>query len=175
MRQIAFLFCAACFGLISAAALADPKEDSLAGIARCPKNLDDRTYLDCLYGAVQPLRASLGLPPAPAAQQRLVPGPVVSPGPAPAAAQPRDSGFLAHMTGASSDLRMSAYSFDKRGFITVTFTNGEVWQQLPNDTSFAQLGARAANYAVFLTAEEGGTSRMNIKGEPGSFAMRRIR
>jgi hypothetical protein len=45
-------------------ALADPREDTQAGISRCVANRDNRAYLDCIYGAVQPLRAALRLPPA---------------------------------------------------------------------------------------------------------------
>src|SRR5215469_5688624 len=52
---------------------AGPREDVLAGTARCGGISDDRTWLDCYYGAAQPMRARLGLSPAPAAQLRLVP------------------------------------------------------------------------------------------------------
>src|ERR1700722_5045620 len=53
--------------------LAGPREDMMAGAARCAGIADDRTFLDCYYGAAQPLRARLGLPPAPSSQQMLVP------------------------------------------------------------------------------------------------------
>src|SRR5580704_12476137 len=53
--------------------LADPRADVIAGSSRCDGIPDDRTWLDCYYGAAQPLRAQLGLPPAPASQQALVP------------------------------------------------------------------------------------------------------
>ena len=43
------------------------------GAQRCAGIADDRTWLDCFYGSAQPMRAQLGLPPAPANQQRLVP------------------------------------------------------------------------------------------------------
>ena len=46
------------------------------GISRCGGIADDRTWLDCVYGAAQPMRAQLGLPPAPASQQELVPPPI---------------------------------------------------------------------------------------------------
>ena len=45
--------------LTIAPALAGPREDTTAGIARCAAHPDDRTYLNCIYGAVQPLRAQL--------------------------------------------------------------------------------------------------------------------
>jgi hypothetical protein len=40
---------------------------------RCDSITDERTWLDCYYGAAQPVRADLGLPPAPVSQQSLVP------------------------------------------------------------------------------------------------------
>ena len=59
--------------LLALPALAGPREDTLAGISRCASLPDDRTFLDCIYGAAQPMRGKLGLPPAPAGQMRLVP------------------------------------------------------------------------------------------------------
>src|SRR5271154_1492429 len=70
---------------LAAPALAAPRDDVLYGISRCGGIADDRTWLDCVYGAAQPMRAKLGLPPAPASQQALVPPPV--PGQAAPAAQ----------------------------------------------------------------------------------------
>ena len=60
--------------LVPLAAQAGPRDDSRAGIARCDQIADDRQWLDCVYGAVQPMRARLSLSPAPDFQQRLVPG-----------------------------------------------------------------------------------------------------
>ena len=68
--------------LAAAGARADTRDDVLSGIERCGVIHDDRTWLDCLYGAEQPMRAHLGLPPAPEFQQRLVP------------VRPGDAGFI---------------------------------------------------------------------------------
>ena len=54
-------------------ALADARQDVLSATQRCAAIADDRTWLDCYYGAAQPMRAQLGLPAAPASQVRLVP------------------------------------------------------------------------------------------------------
>ncbi len=59
--------------LIATAANANARDDVLDGISRCGGIPDDRTWLDCVYGAAQPMRAQLGLPPALASQQKLVP------------------------------------------------------------------------------------------------------
>src|ERR1700749_2359927 len=65
-------------GLVSLAlpAMAAPRDDVLFGISRCGGIADHRTWLDCVYGAAQPMRSKLGLPPAPASQQALVPPPI---------------------------------------------------------------------------------------------------
>src|ERR1700744_414229 len=52
---------------------ADTRSGILATFNRCGVFADDRTWLNCIYGAVQPMRSQLGLPPAPASQTNLVP------------------------------------------------------------------------------------------------------
>jgi hypothetical protein len=81
------LFTILLFALSAGPALAGPREETLAGISRCAGLPDDRTFLDCIYGAAQPMRAALGLSPALPAQQRLVPP--ASPGPARAVLPPQ--------------------------------------------------------------------------------------
>jgi hypothetical protein len=49
---------------LGAPASTDPRADVIAGSSRCDGIPDNRTWLDCYYGAAQPLRAQLGLPPA---------------------------------------------------------------------------------------------------------------
>ncbi|HUO02676.1 MAG TPA: hypothetical protein VMU31_07850 [Rhizomicrobium sp.] len=52
---------------------ANPRDQARARSLRCDALPDERNWLDCYYGAAQPVRAELSLPPAPAAQQALVP------------------------------------------------------------------------------------------------------
>jgi hypothetical protein len=59
--------------VLAGPALADARQDVLSATQRCAGIADDRTWLDCYYGSAQPMRARLGLPPAPAAQVRMVP------------------------------------------------------------------------------------------------------
>lgn len=160
------------------AAWAGPREDTLAGISRCAALPDDRTFLDCIYGAVQPMRARLGLQPALASQQRLVPhsDPALAQSAPPrtsaAPATPQGGGVLdGLLTG--SGLHMAAYSFDKRGLFTVTLSDGTVWRQNANDTNFAHFGGKASNYSVSVTSGEFG-SRMDVRGEPGPYRVERI-
>src|SRR3954470_11862190 len=53
-------------------AWADAREDVVGGIARCAHLTDDHQWLDCYYGAAQPMRAWLGLSPAPQSQLKLL-------------------------------------------------------------------------------------------------------
>jgi hypothetical protein len=55
------------------AAAATPREEARARSLRCDGISDERSWLNCYYGAAQPVRGELGLPPAPASQQSLVP------------------------------------------------------------------------------------------------------
>ena len=48
-------------------AAADSRDEARERMARCEDIGQTRQYLDCLYAALQPLRADLGLPPAPQA------------------------------------------------------------------------------------------------------------
>lgn len=60
---------------------ADPRDDVKAAVARCDGISDDHTWLNCYYGAAQPVRAELGLSPAPDSQVNLVPPPDQPPPP----------------------------------------------------------------------------------------------
>lgn len=166
-------------------ALAGPRDDLLAGISRCAALPDDRTFLDCIYGAVQPLRAELGLQPALASQQRLVPPaspyPTRSaPPPTAQAAMPAQPPSQSNSGGLfsgmfSSRLHMVSYSFDRRGYFTVTLSDGSVWQQDPSDSDFAHFAGKASAYSVSVVSGDFGKSRMDVRGEPGPYLVDRIR
>ncbi|HEU4551053.1 MAG TPA: hypothetical protein VFS01_15240, partial [Rhizomicrobium sp.] len=55
----------AMLAVLPQAAKADPRDDVVAGMMHCAVITDDRQWLECYYGAAQPMRARLGLPPAP--------------------------------------------------------------------------------------------------------------
>jgi len=57
--------------VLCAPAMARPRDDVMINAYRCAGHAATRVWLDCYYGAAQPQRAALGLPPAPAAQIRL--------------------------------------------------------------------------------------------------------
>lgn len=74
---------------------ARPRDDALSGAFRCAVIADSRQWLDCYYGAAQPVRAALGLPPALAAQVRLAQSP-------PAGGTPRDEAVRDNVMAAAA-------------------------------------------------------------------------
>lgn len=162
-----------CLGL--GPSFAGPREDALAGITRCRTIQDDHQFLDCLYGAVQPLRAELGLAPAPAFQARLVP-----PDPSASASPPGEArtvgvvGTVGNALALPGNLRLAAYSFDPRGHFTVTLSDGSVWRQLDRDQSYADWREPAARYYVSLRSS-GNEHYLDVKGGAGPYQVERLR
>jgi hypothetical protein len=171
--------------------LAGPREDVLSGAVRCGGISDDRAWLECYYGAAQPMRAQLALPPAPVSQTRLVPGGTVAVTPAPALAQspgmpatappPRrekDSGFMGNLLGGQvllNNVRASAYQFDKRGIFTITLGNGQVWQQEQGDSSFADWHEPASRYLITIRLGALGSANLKAQGDSKVYKVRRLR
>jgi hypothetical protein len=170
--------------LLTQSAAAGPMRDEvMSGAARCAGIADDRTWLDCFYGSAQPMRATLGLPPAPPAQTKLVP-------PAGAAylapdtntnryAPPQKSrGFFADFLGSSkpfaSNVPMESYKFARNGTFTVVLKNGQTYQQEESDTAVAKWDKPAGTYLVTITSNAQNFI-LKIKGEPGVvFHVRRM-
>lgn len=184
--------------LLALPAFAGPREDTLAGISRCASLPDDRTFLDCIYGAAQPMRGKLGLPPAPAGQVRLVPPaaayapaptttpmPAYVPPPAPRAAAPRMaaaapepaiSTFSSIMGNDTSAGWIETYSFDSKGLFTVTFSNGQIWRQDASDTNRAHWNGRASDYSIkFAKDTSGRNGQLMVRGDAGLYQLHRIR
>jgi hypothetical protein len=171
--------------LAAAPARADTRDDIYVSLQRCNAIKENRTWLDCLYGAVQPMRAELGLPPAPPAQVRLVPqsGPV-PPMPVAAArptsakpAPPEDDNFFDRLidgkkTTETAPLR--AYRFEGGGRFVVTLNNGEVWQQSEDDRRRARWKADAGSYFASIRFGPGGTGLLKMRGESIVYRVRKV-
>ncbi|HEU4549537.1 MAG TPA: hypothetical protein VFS01_07550 [Rhizomicrobium sp.] len=71
VAAVAVVFAGLC---VPQAAQAGTREDVLAGAIRCGGVAQDHDWLDCYYGAAQPMRASLGLAPVPQSQLNLLRG-----------------------------------------------------------------------------------------------------
>jgi hypothetical protein len=143
-----------------APAFADPRQDVLGAAARCNAFTDTRTWLDCYYGAAQPLRALLGLAPAPAGQVKLVPP--AMPGSAPAQKVP----VLQHNPSSNDDdtrtQLMASYSFDADGRFTVTLADGETWKQVYDDSLQARWKGPAGNYRASVVTSMFGTHMLRV-------------
>lgn len=133
-------------------AFADTRDDVMAGMQRCRAFADDRTWLECTYGAQQIMRAKLGLQPAPDYQQRLVPpapSAAAAPPPAPTMATPppmnpvpprqaaaptqRKASFLQILTGSAAPVAVSTLAsvdYDANDAFLITLQNGQAWHQV---------------------------------------------
>jgi hypothetical protein len=127
-------------------AFGDTRDDVYAAMQRCRILQDDRAWLDCAYGAQQPMRARLGLSPAPEFQQRLVPPAASSSAAAVApqrmlpSAQSRPSvqphhraSLMQILTGSAAPVAVSALAsvqYDSQGAFVATLQNAQVWRQV---------------------------------------------
>lgn len=181
-------FVAGLAGLFATPAAADPtRDDVLANVQRCAGFTDNRTWLNCFYGAAQPMRAELGLSPAPEAQVGLVnSAPVPAPPPMKSASTSSSGGgwfsgvtdiFGSTDSSADSDfgtgaMRLAAYSYGKDGVFTATLADGEVWNQSPYDNIRAHWSGPAADYTVMISTDMFGSHVMKVKGDHDYRVMR---
>lgn len=170
------LFCVA-----SASANADPRSDALAGAARCQAIADDRAFLNCVYGAMQPLRVELGLPPAPPAQTSLVPSaslPMVPPEMSQAAPPVRNNGMKDALFGGKIEVvpqRMASFDIDRNGFFTVTLADGAVWKQLDGDTARAHWRGPPGDLVVTVRSGVFGAHVLQVRGQATTYKVIRLR
>ena len=168
-------------GLSSAPAWADNdpvRDDVIANVERCGGITDNRVWLNCFYGAAQPMRAQLGLPPAPDSQIALAKNPPVPPPPV----KKDTGGWLGigslNPFGSSDDdfktgtTRLTAYSFGKDGLFTATLADGEVWKQSPYDDLRAHWNGQPTSYIVIVTSDVMGSHTMRVKGDQNYRVMR---
>jgi hypothetical protein len=203
MRRI--LFTALGFASLALPALtmpagAAPREDVIYSISRCGSIADDRTWLDCVYGAAQPMRAKLGLPPAPASQQALVPP--MPKGQTAASAAMMNSNGIRPLTAEEADdfaaytrlstvpravlklftpteqeaeppTTLKSYKFDAAGYFLVTLANGETWRQDNSDIRYAHWSKPAGTYAAQILPTSAQTGRI-LKVGNETFKVNRI-
>jgi hypothetical protein len=169
-------------GLASVAfpATAGPtRDDVMANLQRCAGFTDDRTWLNCYYGAAQPMRAQLGLPSAPDSQVSLIKNtPMPAPQPMTNTASKSGSSlfdrianfFDTSSSSTDSDFgagatRLAAYSFSKNGLFTITLPDGDVWTQSPYDNLRARWSGLAANYTVMVSTDTMGNHTLRVKDD----------
>lgn len=156
-------------------AAAGTREDVEAASARCAAIRDDRAWLDCYYGAVQPMRAQLGLPPATPGQIALVPKPATASAHA-AAPAPRQGWFSGLFGGDSRNrMHLANYAFNRDRLFTVTLSDGEVFEQRADDTVYAHWQGPAASHAVSLTTGAFGAETLEDEDDGSVYQVRRVR
>lgn len=141
--------------------------DAVMGQAfQCGGLNDDRQWLNCYYGAAQPMRAALGLSPAPQASMAVAAPPApafgLPPPPAPAAAQDEVVS------------RLSAYRFNSAGGLIVSLENGQTWRQIDGDTAIARLRGPAGKYVATIKHGFFRSYNLTIRTVPGLFRMQRV-
>jgi hypothetical protein len=159
--------------------LADAREDVVNGMTRCAALTDDRQWLDCYYGAAQPMRAWLGLSPAPQSQLKLlqqtsqpsapgtaVPLPAtvtraaVRTGPPP---PPKRSGIFDVFGGTDvvNNAPIQSYQVTGKGF-TVTLPDGQVWKQTDEDASKSPVTWNTPPSSMRVTITQGAMHTFNL-------------
>lgn len=175
-------------------AQADTRDDVLAGIARCGVIHDNRVWMDCVYGAQQPMRALLGLPPAPEFQQRLVPpaGSVATslpraaaprsvasaapPGPAPV--RRGRAGFLGNIFGANAPVavsRMANVSYEPDGAFVVELENGQRWRQTDAEGNSVRWTKSPRAYQVTVVQGAFGSFMLHVDESSRQFKVERAK
>ncbi|HWM60604.1 MAG TPA: hypothetical protein VNN98_00560 [Rhizomicrobium sp.] len=154
-------------------ALADAREDVVSGLTRCAALADDRQWLDCYYGAAQPMRAWLGLSPAPQAQLKLLqvqpkaaalPATVtratVRTGPPP---PPKRSGIFDVFGGEDvvNNAPIASYEVTRNGF-TVTLPDGQVWRQTDEDAAKSPVQWREPATSMRVSISQGAMHSFNL-------------
>jgi hypothetical protein len=166
---------------LAGTAEAGTREDVLSRIARCGAITDDHTWLNCLYGAAQPMRSQLGLPPAPSTQTSLVPAAsAASPrfsAPVPAANAPQESGgFFSRLLGGEkvlTDIKLTDYYFNPQGFFVVTLANGQIWEQ--QDGPSVHWRGPASQYMISISKGAVGSFNLTVADEGVLYKVHRIR
>lgn len=145
---------------------AETRDAVIVAAAKCGSVAADRPWLDCYYSAANPVRILLGLSPIAVSGGASVPAPPV-----------RGASIMPDRVLGTPDIKaawqMASYKFDRNGYFTVALENGEVWRQLDGDTSFAHWFKKPGRYIVSITAGALGSFNFRVKGEPGSFKVRR--
>jgi hypothetical protein len=154
-------------------ARADPRQDMIDNAARCAALSDDRQWLDCVYGSLQPMRARLGLPPATEAQIRLSGIPTAKDDSAKQSfgLPPPPPLLLDHVSA-----RLTTFTLDQHGLFTAVLSNGQVWRQISGDTTLARWNPKkAAQYVIVISSGVLGSYNLQVQGQPYRFKVERLR
>lgn len=142
MRHFLWLLAPAIL-VLALPAQARPRDDALSGAFRCASIGDSRVWLDCYYGAAQPMRQILGLPPAPSAQVNLVPASASAVAPVKPLPPAGKEDYVPRQ-------HLADYTFDKQNRFIVTMEDGSKWKQIQEDAVTAHWRAAPASYSASI-------------------------
>jgi hypothetical protein len=166
---------------------ADARDDIIAGIQRCGVMNDNHVWLDCVYGAIQPMRAQLGLQPAPEFQQRLVPPAQTSyaaPPPPPVRtttfsrpAPRKKAGFFDNLLNAPpvAVSRMASYHYERNGAFIMALANGQQWRQTDVEGGTAAWDKAPATYTVTITQGAFGSYNLRTSDNPRTYKVEPVK
>lgn len=167
-------------------ALAGPREDVYSASQRCSAITDDRTWLECYYGAAQPMRGQLQLPPAPASQTALIPVPVpgaaiaapaTRPAPAPQSKGPitRTLEFLTGGDALVSKVAIKSYEGGGYGSFVVVLANGQVWRQIDSQPRLVKWRDPASAHRVTIWKGALNTFNLGFDDENDRYKVRQVK
>jgi hypothetical protein len=152
------------------------REEVMSTVLRCYAKPEDRAWLDCYYGAAEPVRTRLGLPagpkPAPGAPQSSPAMPV------PARSGEDQFGLSDGAGGRRAEQitsRMTAYEFTRFRIFTVVLANGQVWRQLSGDISYAHWNKPPGSYLVTIRHGAFRSFNLQVKDIPTVFKVEHVR
>ena len=170
--------------LAATPALAGPREDVYSASLRCSAIADDRAWLNCYYGAAQPMRAELQLPAAPEAQTSLVPPPIGVPAArqpavasAPQARGPVDR-TMNYITGGGTilvNVAIKSYDVNRQGGFTVVLANGQVWTQLDDQARTVKWRNGPEAHKVTIWKGALNTFNLGFDNETDRYKVRRLK
>lgn len=168
-------------------ALAGPREDVYSASLRCSAITDNRAWLECYYGAAQPMRGELQLPAAPASQTSLIPPAIVgvatvAPGMgAPTAYQAPKPGpiartldYLAGGDAVVSKAPIKSYDPGPGGFV-VTLADGQVWKQSDDQARLVRWRGGPEAHRVSIWKGALNTFNLGFDDEGDKYKVRRLK
>lgn len=160
------------------------RDDVMAEAARCIRAGGDRAWLDCYYGASQPMRARLGL-----SALAHAAGPIVASAAPPTRAaapsgpppMPRNPGLFGGMFRDPAPIVRKApvksVSFDGKGAFTVTLADNQVWKQSEEDAIYhpAKWRDGGAGMLVSIAPSNMNTFNLSVEGSERYYKVHRVR